>query len=351
LEPKSGAFLVAGFLLAEPHMIRRFGFPFALCLFAVACSSSSSSKGGPGVGNVGNSATDIVDDTTWKDGTKLSASVTIEAGVTVTIDPGAKITCPSGGAITVFGTLKHAANSTHASFSCDKWTGIVVGQGATLDLDSVDIANASNGLEIQGGNAAATWDNGVMSGCETPFLMGVGSTLTTTHSKITSVTGYSQIKGALTASYLEYDAGTNEGIVLGDPSASLDVTDSTFTGALGGGTDSDFVVSEQGKSIKVAYTKITGAHCGFHIDSVAQFTIDHVTSDNVYGAMLYGSGSGPNTISYSNFTGKADALDVQGTNGEIDISNSYVGSNDNYAGSMPKITSPASGMVTGAGPR
>jgi hypothetical protein len=320
------------------------------CVSAVACSSSSS-KGGPGVGNVGNSATDIVDDTTWTDGTNLSKSLTIEAGVTVTIAPGAKITCPSGGNITVFGTLKHAQNSKHASFSCDKWDGIIVGSGATLDFDSVDISNASNGLEIQGGNAAAKFDNGTITNAQTPFLMGQGSTLTTSHSKVTSPTGYSQIKGALTASYLEYDAGTNEGIVLGDPTATLEVTDSTFTGALGMGTDSDFVVSEQGQSIKVSYTTIKGAHCGFHIDSVAQFTIDHVTSDNMYGAMLYGSGTGPNTISYSNFTGKADALDVQGTNGEIDISNSYIGSNDNYAGSMPKITFPQSGMVTGAGPR
>jgi hypothetical protein len=321
-----------------------------VCVSAVACSSSSS-KAGAGAGNVGNSATDIVDDTTWTDGTNLAKSLTIEAGVTVTIAPGAKITCPSGGSITVFGTLKHANNNTHASFSCDNWQGIVVGAGGTLAFDSVDISNASNGLEIQGGNAAAKFDNGIITNAQTPFLMGTSSTLSTSHSKVVSPTSYSQIKGAFTASYLEYDAGTNEGIVLGDPTASLDISDSTLKGALGTGTDSDFVVSEQGASIKVSYTTIQGAHCGFHIDSVAQFTIDHVTSDNMYGAMLYGSGTGPNTISYSNFTGKADALDVQGMNGEIDISNSYIGSNDNYAGSMPKITSPQSGMVSGAGPR
>ena len=113
----------------------------------------------------------------------------------------------------------------------------------------------------------------------------------------------------------------------------------------------DVVVAEAGGKVSVAYTKITGAHCGFHFDKVDSFKIDHVTSDDVYGAMLYGSGAGPNTISYSNITGVSSSIDLQGTNGAIVIDHSYIGANASYKGTSPMIMAAASSMVDGAGPR
>ena len=46
------------------------------------------------------------------------------------------------------------------------------------------------------------------------------------------------------------------------------------------------------------------APCGLHVQPSESFEIDHVTSDsNIYGITIYGSGSGPNTVKASNFTG------------------------------------------------
>jgi hypothetical protein len=272
--------------------------------------------------------------------------VTIEAGVTVTIAPGAKITCAKDGVITVLGTLTASSSAAHASISCEAWSGIAVGDGGKLALDGLDIANASNGLEIQS-RGSGTYANGTINGSQTPFLMGVGSKLSVSHAKVTNPTGQSQIKGTFTASYLDYDKAGNEGLILGDATGALDISDSLLHGSGGG----DFVVSEAGGTVKVAYTKITGAHCGFHFDSVSSFTIDHVTSDDVYGAMLYGSGTGPNTISYSNITGISNSIDLQGTNGQITISHSYIGSNASYKGTSPMVTSAESSAVSGAAPR
>jgi hypothetical protein len=76
-----------------------------------------------------------------------------------------------------------------------------------------------------------------------------------------------------------------------------------------------------------------GSHCAFHFDAVDRFEIDHVTAGaatpagagklNNYGAMLYGSGAGPNVISNSNFMNAEVNLDLQGANGPITITNTY----------------------------
>jgi len=289
---------------------------------------------------------DVTKDATWPDGTVLPASVTIEAGVTVTIAPGAKLTCAKDGQILVLGTLTTASSANHASIKCDAWTGIAVGDGGKIKLDGLDISNASNGMTVQT-NGSGNYDNGTIDGSQTPFLMGPGSKLAVSHANVTNPTGQSQIQGAFTASYLSYDKAGNEGIILGHAMGSLDISDSLLTGSGGG----DFVVSEAGGKVNVSYTKITGAHCGFHFDKVDSFKIDHVTSDDVYGAMLYGSGAGPNTISYSNITGVSNSIDMQGTNGAIIIDHSYVGSNASYKGTSPMIMSAASSAVSGAEPR
>lgn len=329
-------------------MMRGTGLFGATMLVLAACSSDSTKALGPGGGggSGGSVPSDITKDVTWTSGTKLPASVTIEVGVTVTIAPGAKLACAKDGTIIVLGILTTASASSHASISCDAWQGIAVGDGGKIKLDGLDISNAANGLEMQP-NSSGNFDNGSIDGSQTPFLMGTASKLSVSHAKVTKPTGQSQIKGAFTASYLAYDKAGNEGLILGDPTGSLDIADSVLTGSGGG----DFVVAEAGGKVKVAYTLITGAHCGFHFDKVDSFKIDHVTSDDVYGAMLYGSGSGPNTISYSNITGVSTSIDLQGTNGAIVIDHSYIGPNASYKGTSPMINAPANATVAGAAPR
>lgn len=318
-------------------------------LLLAACSSDSTKGALPGPGGTGSGGAvegDVTKDETWGNGTKLPAIVTIEAGVIVTIAPGAKLSCVKDGTIVVLGILTTASSSSHASISCDAWQGISVGDGGKIKLDGLDVSNASNGLAM-GPNSSGNFDNGTINNSQTPFLMGTRSKLSVSHTKVTNTTGQSQIKGALTASYLAYDKAGNEGIILGDPTGSLDISDSLLTGSGGG----DFVVAEAGGNVSVSYTKITGAHCGLHFDKVDTFKLDHVTSDDVYGAMLYGSGNGPNTISYSNITGISDSIDLQGTNGAIVIDHSYIGSNASYKGTSPMITAAASATVAGAEPR
>ena len=108
----------------------------------------------------------------------------------------------------------------------------------------------------------------------------------------------------------------------------------------------------QGKLVHVEYTTIAGSHCGFHFDSVDKFEIDHVTDDtNSYGTMLYGSGAGPNTISYSNFTNGTKDLDAQGTNGPIKVDHVHTGGKDSFQGVVPTITNKEASPVPNAKPR
>jgi len=162
--------------------------------------------------------------------------------------------------------------------------------------------------------------------------------------------GQSVVKGALTASFLDYDKGSSEGMVTQDPTASIFMEDSTLHGSGGG----DYIVSDSGKLIHVAYTNISGSHCAFHFNAVDKFEIDHVTANtNQWGAMLYGSGAGPSTISYSNFSDVAWNLDLQGTNGPLTIDHTYLGGTGKtaYKGSAPTVTNAQTAAVAGAGPR
>ncbi len=139
--------------------------------------------------------------------------------------------------------------------------------------------------------------------------------------------------GELHASYLDYQkAASGGGLVTMSSSAVLDATDSTFGGAPD--QNSDYISSYAAALVHVAYSTIVNAHCAFHFDDVTQFEIDHVTAGSssplvlsigsvVYGAMLYGSGAGPNTISNSNFMDTEMGLDLQGGNGPITITNTY----------------------------
>ncbi len=304
----------------------------------------------PGTGNDGGAvvppgAAQITSDETWATGKMITASLVIDTGVTVTIAPGAVITVASGVSISVKGTLKASSVATHAKLTGTGWTGILIVTGGTLSFDGVDIAGASTAIESQG---TATYDHGALTGANTPFLVDIGGKISTTHSSVASILGNSTIKGAFVASYLDYDKGANEGILAQDPSATLVIDDSTLHGSNGG----DFVVSQSSTSVHVGHTTISGAHCGFHFDSIGKFDITYVTDDtNSYGTMLYGSDNGPNTITYSNFANGQKDIDLQGSNGPLTMDHVYTGGKNSYVGSSPTITNVQTMPVALAHPR
>jgi hypothetical protein len=284
---------------------------------------------------------------TWKNGKQLPASVSITAGATVDIEPGATVLAASGVSITVNGTLKVAASANHAKLGGMNWKGIVIAKGGTLVVDGLDISDSESGVWTMAGNADATMLNSSITGAATPFKMEAGSKLSVTKTTVAKATGQSTIAGTFVASYMDYDKGTNEGLLLSDPAGSMTISDSTLRGAGGG----DYVVSAAGKLVKVEYTTITGSHCGLHFNGIEKFIIDHVSDDaNSYGAMLYGSGAGPNQIISSNIRNTQTDLEMQNTNGPISIDKSFTGGKNQLLPSG-KITNPAASAILDAKPR
>jgi hypothetical protein len=271
-------------------------------------------------------------------GATLAASLEIAAGDTVTIPPGAKIVAAPGVKITVRGVLTVASASAHARIgtaappadATQEWGGIVVESGGRLDADGLDLAGATAALTLNGGSAR--YDHGTISGSEVPFQIATGARLDTDHAAVVGAGAASGISGELHATYLDYETSAlSGGLITGDPTAVFDATDSTFHGMMAGG--GDYITSYAASLVHVAYSTITDAHCGFHFDDVARFELDHVTVGAtsptspggrvVYGAMLYGSGAGPHTISNSNFMGIEHDLDQQNPNGPLTITNTY----------------------------
>lgn len=284
---------------------------------------------------------------TWADGKQLAASVTIKAGATVDIAPGATVTAGTGVSITVRGTLSVKASASHAKLGGANWKGIVIASGGTLNIDGLDITNAEIGMWTQAGNLDAVMLNSSITNAATPFKMEPGSKLTVTKSTVAKSTGQSNIAGTFTASYLDYDKGSSEGLELNDPAGSMTISDSTLKGVGGG----DYVVSRAGKLVKVEYTTITGSHCGLHFNAVDKFIIDHVSDDqNSYGAMLYGSGAGPNQILSSNVRSTDKDLDFSGTNGVTTIDKSFTGGKNTLAANAT-ITNAATAPIANAKPR
>lgn len=284
---------------------------------------------------------------TWADGKQVSASVTIKAGATVDIAPGASVTAGTGVSITVKGTLSVKSSATHAKLGGANWKGIVVASGGTLNVDGLDITNAEIGMWTQAGNLDAVMLNSTITNAATPFKMEPGSKLTVTKTVVAKSTGQSNIAGTFTASYLDYDKGSSEGLELNDAAGTMTISDSTLKGVGGG----DYVVSRAGKLVKVEYTTITGSHCGLHFSAVDKFIIDHVSDDqNSYGAMLYGSGAGPNQILSSNVRSTDKDLDFSGVNGATTIDKSYTGGKNTLAANAV-ITNAATAPIANAKPR
>jgi hypothetical protein len=237
----------------------------------------------------------------------------------------------------VHGTLQSAAKAKHAKLTGTGWAGIVVASGGTLSLVGVDLAGA--GIEAKGGNTAASYDYGTITGGS--FTVGVGGKLKTDHAAVVQG-GSSAISGSLTATFLDY-SGPN--LSLADASATVSIADSKFTG---GGTGSDFLTSQAGALLHVEYSTITNSHCPFHFDGLTKYTFDHVaTRGNGFGQMLYNTDTGPNTISYSSF--EDPSFDQTGRTTVLAIDHSYIKAKTTVG--AVTISTPASGPVTAAAPR
>ena len=274
------------------------------------------------------------------DGTELAAPLEIPAGTTVTIPPGAKIVAAPGVTITVRGVLSIASAGKHARIGTvappkdmsHDWGGIVVESGGHLDADGLDLADAKQALWLKAGSLASRYDDGTITDAQVPFQIDTGARLDTAHAAVSNAASASGISGELHASYLDYDTtGLGGGLITNGPSAVFDATDSTFhADSVGGG---DFITTYGAALVHLAYSTVNDAHCAFHFNDVTQFELDHVSAGLradakpgpwvVYGAMLYGSGAGPNVISNSNFTGGERDLDQQGPNGPLTITNTF----------------------------
>ena len=275
------------------------------------------------------------------------------------IDPGATVTMGSGVTITVNGTLAASSMATHAKLTGTSWTGLVV--NGTLNLNGVDITGASSAIDVKGGGTAE-YDYGTITNSAATFSVDSGGSFTTKHATFSGAAGTCNVQGSFTASYLTYTgggAGLFDGIVATN-SGQVSVEDSTFTGPGPNGPLHDMLVSTSpmgASKFHVAYSSISGVHCGFHFDTLSEFDISYVNNDsNAYGAMLYGSGgAGPFTVTYSNFddngTNGHYAYDAEGGNSPITFDHDYVNGTASDPSSSVSTTNPSSTTVTGTGPR
>jgi hypothetical protein len=244
------------------------------------------------------------------------------------------------GVLTVASTKAHARIGTAAPPTDDtqRWGGLVVESGGQLDAQGLDLSGAATALSIRAGSQSARYDAGTISDSFVPFQIDSGARLDTARAAVTSPGAASGVNGELHASYLDYEASSfSGGVIMGAPAAVFDAADSTFHAS--GPSASDFIVSRAAELVHVAYSTVTGAHCAFHFDDVERFELDHVTAGAasptspgglvVWGAMLYGSGAGPDSISNSSFLGSDDNLDQQGANGPLTITNTYTTGHDN----------------------
>jgi hypothetical protein len=321
-------------------------------VFVLGCSSPSvGSDGGPAQDAAAEAEPDagvVTQSVTWTDGTMLDAPVLIPEGVTITIAPGATVTCASAVTITVQGTLiGSSAQPTHAKLAGVSWGGLVVANKGTLALDGVDVSGAKKTIDLSS-ITPAKYDNGTITS-SVPFTIAKGSALSTSRSSVVKPTEQSVIQGSFTASYLDYDSNGWHAIMAADPTARVLIEDSKFHGG-----PSDLLNAYGASFFHVAYTDVTGAHCGFHFTAVDTLEIDHVTVHGVTnGADLWGSSSaGKHTIDSSNFESLSVSLDESGANGPIDVTNCWLTGTNNLAqSSAVKISSPAAQRIPNAGPR
>ncbi len=335
----------------------RHGLSFLVFALSVGCfSSAGSTAPDADVPDSGAGEATAVATGTWSDGTHIDSSIVVQGGTTVTIAPGAVVTIAPGATIRVEGVLTaSSAQGPHAKLTGNGWGGIqVVGYGV-LALDGVDLDGANVALDMKA-EAPCKYDDGMISGSQTPFSIEGGGNISTTHSAVTAPRGISTIAGAFTASYLDYDANDHGAIVTTSPDALVHIEDSTIhnSGPMGSSSAPDLLTANGASTFHVAYTDISGAHCGFHFEGVDTIEIDHVTVHGVTnGADVWGSSStGTRTITSSNFEQLSENFDESNANGAVSVSGCYMtGTNKLAQSTAITITSPASQAIVDAKPR
>jgi hypothetical protein len=276
----------------------------------------------------------------------LSVSREIPPDEVATIDRGTEIAAGKDVTLTVRGRLVLAAGSgPHSRISPavagDTWGGIIVASGGVVELRGLDLDGATTAVTVQTGATSALYEDGTITNVGSPFQVERSAALDVGHAKVVGATRFSGISGAFRATYLDYQKmGADGGLIMNDANATFDVGDSSFRGTEDAG--GDYIISYGAKAIRLSYSTITGAHCAFHFNDVARFEIDHVTAGALtasgpgdlvaWGAMLYGSGSGPNVISNSNFISTTLNLEQQGVNGPLTITNTYTTGKNEPAG-------------------
>lgn len=299
-------------------------------------------------------AGDVRANDTWKDGLELTGTVRIIGPAVVEIEPGATIKCAKGVQILVGGVLKKAPGAK-ARIACPDWLGILVAQGGKVELEVFELENASTSIETTPGALDTLVRKTEIKNSLKPFNVGKDSKLTL--EEVTAVTprqvadnvlSIADVRGTLVARKLDYDTGPSEGISIKD-GGSAEIEDS-FIHGVGG---QDMISTYAAKSLKVSYTKVSGAHCGPHLEGVESFQIDHLVSEqNTYGITIYGAGAGPNIVKDSNIHGDAAWLDIQGDHGPIAFENVHAtGGDPLIKDTVPPSITKASGPVAGAGPR
>ncbi len=328
------------------------------CLAMFACGSDDTAAEDPNA-VVG----DIRSNVTWKTGTKLTGVVKIFEGAPVEIEPGAKISCVESAQIQVGGTLRTRSGAAHAVISCDRGTGILVAANGTVDLEGIDLENAEIGIETTKQAGLASVTDAKISNSARPFRVGQDSTLNLTRVVATTPTtlrdfdvSVSEVFGKLVAKYLDYQANTNEGIMVMRGGDAL-VEDSTLKAKNG----LDLISSYGGKSLVVRYTTMNGAHCGPHIDAskdadmvpTESFEIDHVTSEqNQYGITIYSASmAGTHIVKESNLQGENAWLDLQGDHGVITFANVFATGQPTIANTAPPVLQLATARIENAKPR
>src|SRR5256885_14628182 len=117
----------------------------------------------------------------------------------------------------------------------------------------------------------------------------------------------------------------------------------------------DVLTVNDAASFHLAYSDVSGAHCGFHFLGGEAIEIDHVTVHDVTnGADVWGSSStGKKTITASNFEKMLSvAFDETGDNGAVLVTGSFVSAKNNLASpSKISFTSPATTRIADAHPR
>jgi hypothetical protein len=303
-----------------------------MMMIAATSGACSSDEEGPKDDSI---VGDIKQSQTWKNGTKLGGLIRIFEGATVDIEPGARIECTEAVQIQVGGTLRVKSPGQRATITCPRWRGILVAANGQVELEGIDLENPEIGVETTKGAKPTTITDSSITNSTWPVRVGVETTMTATRVKMTTPTtlgafevSVSEVYGTFIGKYIEYEANSNEGF-MAMRGGVIDIEDSTLKATNG----FDLVSSYGGKSVKVRYTTMTGAHCGPHISEskdadkvpTESFEFDHITSEgNIFGITIYAASmQGPLVVKNSNFQGTQAWLDLQGDHGPITFENVY----------------------------